>query len=306
MPGRGGSYAAGVTAAAPPPTLVPLADGRVLAVDDVGDPGGAPVLYLHGVPDSRLSRHPDDGLAAATGVRLLAVDRPGCGRSTSHPGRTLGSVADDLAAACRHLGVEQVAVLAWSASAPFAVALAARHPDLVTAVGLTAPLVPIDAYDDPDVLAAAGAGRALFAEMAAELPAEDVAAEVAPYLLPDPATPEAVAAHLRDEADEQRQAELDAVPGGFDRLVAATVEAVAQGRDGITQELATQAAQPDVALTPDVPVTVWSGTADGIAPPAFGRWWAAALPRADLHVLDGASHVLHLPRWADLLAALRP
>lgn len=295
-----------MTAALSSPTLVPLADGRVLSVDDVGDPGGTTVLYLHGVPDSRLSRHPNDGLAATAGVRLLAADRPGCGRSTSHPGRTLGSVADDLAAACRHLDVDQVAVLAWSAGAPFAVALAARHPDLVTTLGLAAPLVPIDAYDDPDVSTAAGPGRVLFAEMAAELPAEDVAAEVAPYLLPDPATPDAVAAHLRDGADGRRQAELDAVPGGFDRLVAATVEAVAQGREGITQEVATQAARSDVSLSPDVPVTVWSGSADEIAPPAFGRWWAATLPGAELHVLDGASHVLHLPRWEELLATLRP
>ncbi|HYI61372.1 MAG TPA: alpha/beta hydrolase [Acidimicrobiales bacterium] len=289
------------------PTLVPLDDGRVLAVDDVGDPDGAPVLYLHGAPDSRLSRHPDDGLAARAGVRLLAVDRPGCGRSTGHPGRTLGSVADDLAAACAHLGVDRTGVLAWSAGAPFAVALAARHPRLVAAVGLAAPLVPVDAYATPEVAEAAGPGRALFAEMAAELPAEEVAAEVAPYLLPDPATTEAVAAHLREEGDERRAAELATVPGGFDHLVAATVEAVARGRDGLSQEVATQAGRPDVDLAAGTaPVTIWSGTADPVAPPAFGAWWAATAPGARHHVLEGATHVLHLPRWATLLAALVP
>jgi pimeloyl-ACP methyl ester carboxylesterase len=67
---------------------VTLGDGRTLALDDVGDPAGVPVVYLHGTPDSRLARHPDDGVAAAMGVRLLAVDRPGYGGSSPGPGGT--------------------------------------------------------------------------------------------------------------------------------------------------------------------------------------------------------------------------
>ena len=58
---------------------ITLADGRTLGFDDVGDPAGVPVLYVHGTPDSRRARHPDDGVAAAAGVRLVAVDRPGFG-----------------------------------------------------------------------------------------------------------------------------------------------------------------------------------------------------------------------------------
>jgi pimeloyl-ACP methyl ester carboxylesterase len=56
-----------------------------VAVDDVGDPAGVVVVYLHGTPDSRLSRHPDDALAARAGVRLLALDRPGYGRTSPLP-----------------------------------------------------------------------------------------------------------------------------------------------------------------------------------------------------------------------------
>lgn len=291
-----------MVAGRPPPTLVPLADGRVLAVDDVGDPGGVPVLYLHGTPDSRLARYPDDGVAAVGGVRLLAADRPGCGRSDPDPGRTLGSVADDLAAACRHLDVGRVGVLAWSAGAPYAVALAARHPGLVAAVVLAAPLVPVTAYAETAVAEAAGPGRRLFAEMAAEMAPADVAAEITPYLVPDPATPEAVAAHLDGEADEVRRAELASVPGTFDQLVAATIEAVAGGRTGLEQDVATQAAIPDVDLAAcRAPVAIWCGTADDVAPPAFGRWWADLLPDARLEVLDGAGHALALTRWVDLL-----
>ena len=60
---------------------------HALSLDDVGDPNGAPVVYLHGGGDSRLSRHPDDRIAAALGVRLLAVDRCGLGRARSDAAR---------------------------------------------------------------------------------------------------------------------------------------------------------------------------------------------------------------------------
>ncbi len=80
----------------PDPRTVELPDGRLLAYDDLGDPAGVPVAYHHGTPDSRRARHPDDDLAAAAGVRLLAIDRPGIGGSSPHPTRTLGSFADDL------------------------------------------------------------------------------------------------------------------------------------------------------------------------------------------------------------------
>ena len=55
---------------------VPVGEHRALAVDDVGDPGGTPVLYLHGTPDSRLSRHPDDGLVVVgtTGMATAVIE----------------------------------------------------------------------------------------------------------------------------------------------------------------------------------------------------------------------------------------
>ena len=70
-----------------PTTLLTLPDGRTLAADDVGAPGGRPVVYVHGTPDSRLARHPDDDLARRLGVRLVAVDRPGFGHSSPAPRR---------------------------------------------------------------------------------------------------------------------------------------------------------------------------------------------------------------------------
>ncbi|MDS0260264.1 hypothetical protein NDI56_12745 [Haloarcula sp. S1CR25-12] len=60
-------------------------DGRTLTYADHGDPDGSPVLFCHGTPGSRLGV-PDSGAVAATGTRLLTVDRPGYGGPL--PGRS--------------------------------------------------------------------------------------------------------------------------------------------------------------------------------------------------------------------------
>lgn len=72
-----------------------LSDGRQLMAADVGDPHGVPVLYAAGYGHCRLARHPDDGLAAAAGVRLVAVDPPGLGGSDPRPGYSLLTWARD-------------------------------------------------------------------------------------------------------------------------------------------------------------------------------------------------------------------
>lgn len=288
--------------ARPDPTLVPLPDGRVLAVDDVGDPAGRPVLYLHGTPDSRLSRHPDDGLAAAIGVRLVAVDRPGCGRSDPHAGRTLGSVADDVAAALDHLGVERAGIVAWSGGAPYAVALAARHPHRVTSVALVAPVVPLVALADDPALLAVAEGRAMLLEMAEGIDPLEVGREVAPYMVPDPATLDAVLAQQADEGGEVRRRDVAAIPRGDEALAQATVECVAVSLDGLADDVATSLRRPDVDLAACVaPVLCLAGADDEVAPTAFSGWWATTLPDVTVEVVEAAGHALHLAHWTSLL-----
>ncbi|HVY44225.1 MAG TPA: alpha/beta fold hydrolase, partial [Minicystis sp.] len=108
-----------------------------MSLDDVGDPGGTPVVYLHGGGDSRLSRHPDDSIAAGLGIRLLAVDR--CGPARRY--RSLRAWAEELAGA---LPVERFGVVGWSAGGPHALALAAVAPERVARVALVGSMPPPD------------------------------------------------------------------------------------------------------------------------------------------------------------------
>jgi pimeloyl-ACP methyl ester carboxylesterase len=282
-----------------PDLLVELTDGRRLALDDRGDPGGTPVLYCHGSPDSRLARHPDDSLALATGVRLLAVDRPGIGGSDPDPSSTPASVADDLVAVLDHLGIERAGVLAWSTGTLFALAFAGAHPDRCGRVVLAAPLVPADAYDDPSVLDGADDARRLFADAHRGMDPDEVGAELAPWLVPpvidDATAREMIAGSIAALAD---------IAGAADQLAAATRASVAGGLTGVERDIAAQAT-PLGSLLDQIgsPVSVHVGADDTVTPPAMARWIARRLG-VDAVVHDGIGHELALRRWSELLAEL--
>jgi pimeloyl-ACP methyl ester carboxylesterase len=283
------------------------AGDRTLTVDDVGDPDGVPVLYLHGTPDSRVSRHPDDGLAAAAGVRLLALDRAGYGGSDPIPagiGDEWPAVAAaDMVAVLDALGIPRCGVLAWSGGALAAVAVAAEARERVAAVALVAGLVPRQAYDDPAVRAA-GAARLDTIELADSLPPGTLGEAIAPLLAPYPCDHALAAEHQADQRDAAGVAELATIPGAAKQLADGLVEAVRRGLAGVAADVEAQARPLAVDLAEvRVPVHLMYGSADTVTPPAFGRWYAAHLPGAALEVVDGAAHYLALSAWARILAS---
>lgn len=280
----------------PPDLLVEVRDGRRLALDDRGDPHGLPVLYCHGSPDSRLARHPDDDIARAAGVRLLAVDRPGIGHSDADPTATPASVADDLVAVLDHLGLDRGAVLSWSTGSIFALAVAGVHPDRCRAVVLAAPLVPADAYDDPAVLEGSDDARRLFADAHRGMDPGEVGRELAPWLVP-PVIDEVTARQMVAGT----LAALADLPGAGEQLVAAVRASVAGGTVGVERDVAAQATRLGPLLDRiTAPVSVHVGTDDTVTPPAMARWLAARLGTTPV-VHPGVGHELAIRRWPDLL-----
>lgn len=287
------------------PHTIRLHDGRTLAFDDVGDPAGLPVLYLHGTPDSRRSRHPDDGLARAAGVRLIAVDRPGAGDSTPDRGGRLADLGHDLGALLDHLGLGEAGLLGWSAGGLSALAAATVLGRRVAAMALVATVPPVEAYDDPAVVAALGPGRRGFAELAAELAPAEVAREVAPYLVPLPLTPELALAHVLEGAGDQGRAELATVPGAAEALADGVLASVADGSAGLEHDTARQLERGLDLSAVLARVRSFHGDLDPISPPAVGAWLAARLRDVVLDVTVGAGHHLLFPRWQEILVALR-
>ena len=63
----------------------PVTSDRVMGWAEFGHPDGDPVLWFHGTPGARTQIPPTvDEVALARGFRVIAVERPGTGRSTNH------------------------------------------------------------------------------------------------------------------------------------------------------------------------------------------------------------------------------
>lgn len=115
-----------------------LYDGRQLGYALYGPADGTPVLYFHGTPSSRL----EVLMTTLCGVdlyqllhqhqlRLIAIDRPGMGLSTLHPGRTVLSFAYDVQELMEQLRIEEAKVMAWSGGGPYALALCSVMPEKI-------------------------------------------------------------------------------------------------------------------------------------------------------------------------------
>ena len=237
------------------------------------------MLYFPGGGDSRLTRHPDDSIAAELGVRLLAVERPGCGLSDRARRRTLADWARDVEELADALELERFAVLGWSAGGPHALATAAGLPDRVTnavvVAGLPLPqwldLVPEDLQSVMRVV-----GRT-------------------PFLAWRPLT-----RWSERPVAETGDAECDRV------YAAGRVESFRRGPRWLVAELRVLGRPWGFQLA-DVhtPVTLWYGARDGVCPPEIGRRFEHALPNARLLVTDDG-HQLLFPRWRELLSAAVP
>jgi pimeloyl-ACP methyl ester carboxylesterase len=247
-----------------------------LTVDDVGDEAGVPVVYLHGGGDSRLSRDPDDTLAAGLGVRLLAVDR--CGPAVRS--RTLAGFAAELLALADDVGVERFAVVGWSAGGPHALAVAASAPERVTRVALVGSM-PV-----PD-------GVRL---MPRPIRAAVRVARVSPRLA---------------VRGLERWGRMPPPPTGSDTADVAyargRIEAFRGGGEWLARELAYLGRPWGFALADvQAPVTLWWGDADVVTPPAIAHEYARRLPHAELRIVAG-THQLLFQRWQEILAdAARP
>jgi pimeloyl-ACP methyl ester carboxylesterase len=120
-----------------------LTDGRRLCWAEYGDPEGRPIFLFHGNPGSRLAWGAMPKTPFLGGVRLVAPDRPGYGRTDFTP-RALERWPDDISELADHLGVGRFAVFGPSGGAPYALACARTLPDRLTCTGVFGAVGPND------------------------------------------------------------------------------------------------------------------------------------------------------------------
>jgi pimeloyl-ACP methyl ester carboxylesterase len=126
---------------------VRVGDGRTLHVYDTAphDSGRLPVVWHHGTPNLGAPPEPLFAAADRLGLRWVSFDRPGYGGSTVAAGRTMSSVAGDVAIVADALRIDQFAVMGYSGGGCYALACAALLGHRVRAVLTLAAIAPYDA-----------------------------------------------------------------------------------------------------------------------------------------------------------------
>ncbi len=266
----------------------PLLDRR-LSFAEFGAPSGRTVLWLHGTPGARRQIPPEAReFAVREGLRVIGIDRPGIGLSTPHVYERFGDFAADIAIVADRLGIDEMAVVGLSGGGPYTLALAEHLSGLVTVAGVLGGVAPTRGVEaiDGGLMAlgrrvaplvkvgrtsvGAGLTQAVRLIKPAAGPILDVYGRVSPRgdreLLARP---------------EFKQMFLDDLLTGSRRQFSAPFS-----------DILLFAKEWDFALGQvPAPVVWWHGDADHIVPLRHGEHCVELLPRAELRVISGESHL---------------
>ena len=260
--------AEGAEAAAPAPKMVD-AGGRQLQYLEIGE--GEPMVLVHGFGGD-LNNWMFVQPTLAEKHRTIALDLPGHGGSAKDVGAgdadTLAGVVE---AALDALGVKGAHLAGHSMGGAIAALVAARRPDLVSALTLIAP---------------AGLGAEINGAFIAgfvRMQRRKEAQETLSFLVHDPAL-----VSRRMIEDVLRYKRLDGVDTALQTIARAWF-------DGDRQRVRVR----DQLASLRIPLRIIWGKDDRIVPPSHAQGFA------DTHILDAAGHLPHLEKAGEVLRVMK-
>jgi len=262
--------------------LITVSDGRRVSFADYGTPGQTPVVWCHGGPGSRWEPEISAAAADRAGLRLIGIDRPGYGRSTQQPGRTIGGWVPDALAVVDHLGIDRFVTVGASTGGAYALALAAASPRVMGTVACCT--VSDMRWTE---------GRALVPGALAvwEAPTRETAHAIVVGVFG--ARGENMSAYSTGDAAAEADREMFADPAAARCWERAMTEAFAPGFWGYVDD---RIADGPGWGTFDVsaitcPVVVLHGTGDTLVPVSHAHHTAALVPGATLRIVDRLGHL---------------
>lgn len=262
---------------------------RTLTASVLGPEEGRPALFFHGAPGCRLQALRLEAAATARRIRLIAIDRPGCGRTSPTSGNLAEQLVQDVEAILDALDLERAAAMAVSGGVAAVLLAAAALPGRIDRVVIASGLGLLANRGN---LAGAGVSQRMLSIIARNSVSATRVALAFPYLMSRlaPITPE------HDGNQERRNV-----------LIREVRETFLQGTRGPAEDMSTASRVEVVDLAAvDQRVIAWHGSSDRHAPLAAMKALVERLPSASLHVVEGADHFLFESRAELILAELDP
>lgn len=283
---------------------ITLSDGRTVGFVEYGSPDGVPVIWCHGGPGCRFEPKPFVKTKLAKGLRIISIDRPGYGRSTPRPERSIADWSTDAQAVLDHLGIDRAGVVGVSTGASYAMALAATMPERIFAAIACCGMTDMRWDEGKELFTAGVAGVAELWDAPDRQTAMAVALR-ASHSLGAAKAPGAKPLAAADAALLRR-------PGFLASMLRNLPETNAFGVEGYVDDRRADGVgwgSFDVAAI-TCPVVVLHGTEDSLAPVAFAHHTASIVPGAVLRLVEGLGHfsVVHevVPTLLQLLAPPPP
>lgn len=270
-----------------------LRDGRMLGWAEFGVPHGSPVLYFHGTLSSRLEAADLVVTALRLELRIIAVDRPGVGRSTSIRRPSPAGFADDIKELVDSLGLARFGLLGLSAGGGYAACVASRMPTQVESLVLCSSLCP----PGPGLQ-----GSKTLQRMAALAKITILHLWFFAKLLSWLIRRKGVSL-IRENARTPWERRANELPNHPEVVTQAWLEGTRQGAIPVARDAAAILRPWNVDLRPlPCRVEIWHGLGDETVPATAAHFYASVFPHASLHLIDDEGHTLLVSRQAEVLA----
>ncbi len=225
--------------------------------------------------------------SAKSGIRAIAISRPGYGHSARQRGRSVRDIATHISEFADHFGIKNFASVGWSGGGPHALATTVdpRCVGVITLAG-------VGKFGQPDLDFLAGMGPENIDEFGVALEGES-----------------ALQAWMEKNAVALRQVTGDEIREAFGGLIGDADKEVLSGK--FAEESASVMrlglernfdgwVDDDLAFVRDwgfdlssirISVHVWQGDDDFMVPHAHSIWLAHVIPSATEHFIPGHGHL---------------
>jgi pimeloyl-ACP methyl ester carboxylesterase len=283
--------------------VIVMRSGRKLEVQEYGNPVGHPVFFFHGLIGSHYQATYVAEQAEREGLRIIAPNRPGVGRSEFVLRKSALEAVDDIEAVAAALELDDFSVIGISGGTPYALAATCRLGQRVRTVTIISGMGPMRL---PGALHGMDRRRRLFLEAGSRYPQLAVRAF------------EAAADRFRTDPDRflQRLVKTWSAPDQqlfrrkevFDLFLKDLHQVFTEGNgaEGLAQELTIYRYYGFSlgALPPSQRVTFWHGLSDNIVPPAMAWKMVHALPNAEATFIPGG-HFMAIDAASQIIARLK-